>query len=554
MNNKLTVFTFVPCSCRTGEGVKPLQQMVTLQQNFSSMEETVRTLLQNQDSLEGPKVDPLDLMKAYKDKLLEEMWKQQDRGSEENPPDPNPMLERLRALEVENSALSVENDNQRKQYERCLDEVANQVVQALLTQKDLREECVKLRTRVFDLEQQNRILSVLFQQRVKAAAAPFSQEVQRNGKAGIPAGRWPSLLSLTCPRSSGSGSELSLSSAGSEYSSGSHTWADGRGVSKQCASSRDKRMSTGSVSSNHSASIEQTELGWKEGHIMKGLKRLQMKKSKEASSHASVSHCKDCMISNEGIYSFGVKSHQQGTEANKVAPSKTDAGIGTLDSDDPDDETSKLVNRESSGQPTKDHLCLDKLDFSEDDDKRFQADSVSLSADSGLFPSPDSDSFLFLEAPTLKPGESPTDSLTHLEKMDKNSLEKQKVVHDKTRKKIETRCNSLDSEPIQPVALDGGGIPLLKPVMGMNGAKARSQSFGARYIDRPSFNKSGKARRLQIEQQFSSAFGEPVSEEPERQSTITTIEEKVMLGIEENLQKSQEQEKTSELGGKERVS
>ncbi|KAG8000811.1 Nck-associated protein 5 [Nibea albiflora] len=118
------------------------------------MEETVRTLLQNQDSLEGPKVDPLDLMKAYKDKLLEEMWKQQDSlegptatavempaspeaggGSEENSKDSNPLLERLRALEAENSALSMENDNQRKQYERCLDEVANQVVQALLTQK-----------------------------------------------------------------------------------------------------------------------------------------------------------------------------------------------------------------------------------------------------------------------------------------------------------------------------------------------------------------------------------------------------------------------------------
>lgn len=61
------------------------------------------------------------------------------------------------------------------------------------------------------------------------------KEVQRNGKGGIPAGRWPSLLSLTCPRSSGSGSgsELSLSSACSEYSSGSHTWAEGRGSSKQ---------------------------------------------------------------------------------------------------------------------------------------------------------------------------------------------------------------------------------------------------------------------------------------------------------------------------------
>ncbi|AWP12705.1 putative nck-associated protein 5-like [Scophthalmus maximus] len=159
------------------------------------MEETVRTILQNQDTLEGPKVDPLDLMKAYKDKLLEEMWKQQDSlegptataaegptlpeasgGPEEHSMDSSPLLQRLRALEcspfphycscshAENSALSIENDNQRKQYERCLDE-------------DLKEECVKLRTRVFDLEQQNRILSVLFQQRVKMSTVPVSQAV-----------------------------------------------------------------------------------------------------------------------------------------------------------------------------------------------------------------------------------------------------------------------------------------------------------------------------------------------------------------------------------------
>ncbi|XP_077584640.1 uncharacterized protein LOC144204492 isoform X2 [Stigmatopora nigra] len=211
--------------------------------------------------------------------------------------------------------------------------------------------------------------------------------------------------------------------------------------------------------------------------------------------------------------------------------------------------------------------------------------------------------------------------------------------HAKVRRKIETRCNSLDSEPCgPPVAPDGAVVldwgfdeegwlfkrsvsvstrPPLKPVMGMNGAKARSQSFGARYADRPSFNRSGKvrtqikthsgsslnslgdvlpgsmscsssyhcptnrsllnnflieeglacppclgssserlqslklqreqARRLQIEQQFCSAFGEPVCEEPERQSTITTIEEKVMLGIEENLHKSQEQERSAEV-------
>ncbi|XP_077473801.1 nck-associated protein 5-like [Stigmatopora argus] len=174
--------------------------MVTLTKNFSRMEETVRTLLQNQDSLEGPKVDPLDLMKAYKDKLLEEMWKQQDSLEGPAPPETettttsesleaggspeennsNSLLLRLRALEAENSALSLENDNQRKQYERCLDEVANQVVQALLTQKDLKEECVKLRTRVFDLEQQNRILNVLFQQRVRKSSSPAPQVGELN--------------------------------------------------------------------------------------------------------------------------------------------------------------------------------------------------------------------------------------------------------------------------------------------------------------------------------------------------------------------------------------
>ncbi|XP_034418402.1 nck-associated protein 5-like [Cyclopterus lumpus] len=413
------------------------------------MEETVRSLLQNQDSLEGPKVDPLELMKAYKDKLLEEMWKQQDSlegppatatapetptspeagrgGSDDNSKDSNPMLERLRALEAENSALSMENDNQRKQYERCLDEVANQVVQALLTQKDLKEECVKLRTRVFDLEQQNRILSVLFQQRVKMSTAPVSQEVQRNGKAGIPAGRWPSLLSLTCPRSSGSGSssELSLSSACSEYSSGSHTWAEGRGFSKQCAASRDKRMSTGSVSSNHSAPIEQTDLGWKEGHILKGLKRLQMCSSKEASSLASVPHCKDCMTSNEGIYSFGVKCVQQGSTAKQLTPTsktlKSGAGTTALGSEDTNNELIKLESRESSDQPTKEPVCLKKLDITRDDDNNIQEDPVKLAGNSGLFPSPITDNFLFLEGPSVKPGVSPTDSLTHLEEKNKPS-------------------------------------------------------------------------------------------------------------------------------------
>uniref|UniRef100_A0A4W6BQK2 Nck-associated protein 5 C-terminal domain-containing protein n=1 Tax=Lates calcarifer TaxID=8187 RepID=A0A4W6BQK2_LATCA len=526
--------------------------MVTLQQHFSSMEETVRSLLQNQDSLDSPKVDPLDLMKAYKDKLLEEMWKQQDSlegptataaempsspeaggGTDENSKDSNPLLERLRALEAENSALSMENDNQRKQYERCLDEVANQVVQALLTQKDLKEECVKLRTRVFDLEQQNRILSVLFQQRVKMSTIPVSQEVQRNGKAGIPAGRWPSLLSLTCPRSSGSGSssELSLSSACSEYSSGSHTWAEGRGFSKQCAASRDKRMSTGSVSSNHSAPIEHTELGWKEGHILKGLKRLQMCSSKEASSHASVPHCKDCMTSNEGIYSLGVKCGLQGAIAKQVSPTskplKAEKGIAALsqplDSDDADDDSPKLQSRESSNQPTKELLCLEKLDVTRDDDGNFLQDPVKLAGNSGLFPSPVTDNFLFLEGPMVKPGVSPTDSLTHREEKNKDSLEKHKTSGMKYSDRNNNQERSTDRKSrLDHVKRQQGRFPIKQMEAGTGDVNSSVPHNAARAL---SFVNEARQRSSSVEvphcrDQASQAGGESqdyvISESPQR--------------------------------------
>uniref|UniRef100_A0A8C3RRC0 NCK associated protein 5 n=1 Tax=Chelydra serpentina TaxID=8475 RepID=A0A8C3RRC0_CHESE len=206
------------------------------------------------------------------------------------------LLERLKALEAENSALALENENQREQYERCLDEVANQVVQALLTQKDLREECVKLKTRVFDLEQQNRMLSVLFQQRVKPA------------------------------------SDLLLQS--------SISW--------------DKRISIGSsLPSNLSSPTDDlppTRI--KENHILEGLKKLQKRKILfEPSSVISKWGYKDCMDSNEGIYSPGIKcgSHEEQThckpmEIGSVCIEHNKTFTYDSDShDDADDESSSLV-------------------------------------------------------------------------------------------------------------------------------------------------------------------------------------------------------------------
>ncbi|XP_051797840.1 nck-associated protein 5 isoform X3 [Acanthochromis polyacanthus] len=400
-------------------------QMVSLQQQFSRMEETVRSLLQNQGVLEQTAVDTVDIMKAYKDKLSAEVQKQRD-GPEENgslpstqaeldpgqPPDPEHdasqaeedkdktklLLERLKALEEKNSALALENESQREQYERCLDEVANQVVQALLTQKDLREECLKLRTRVFDLEQQNRALSILFQQRIKPAsdlllqklhsrimdlsAADLlleperskafllsrntdspSNEVQLNGKASLPVAKCLSQLSLTVPapvypRSSCSSSELSLSSACSEFSSGSYTWNDGRSCGKMSSLTWEKRLSLGSSAPSNICAPpeEQQPTRRKESHILEGLRKLQRRKhrSSSCSSKVSKSGYKDCMNSNEGIYSLGIKNSSKGV-SKPMHVSRTSAARGkqfSYDSDDADDELAQSSCRDNI--PTKD--------------------------------------------------------------------------------------------------------------------------------------------------------------------------------------------------------
>ncbi|KAM6976965.1 nck-associated protein 5-like [Aplochiton taeniatus] len=87
-------------------------------------------------------------------------------GDVEEEENSSELMDRLKELEAENSALLLANESQREAYERCLDEVANHVVQALLNQKDLREECIKLKMLVFDLERQNRALCELFQQKL----------------------------------------------------------------------------------------------------------------------------------------------------------------------------------------------------------------------------------------------------------------------------------------------------------------------------------------------------------------------------------------------------
>ncbi|XP_074857877.1 nck-associated protein 5 isoform X2 [Carettochelys insculpta] len=393
----------------TLESERSRAQMRGLQEQFSRMEETVRTLLQNQGP---PEQNGEGTVNIIKEKLSEEDRKcketmenihvavnedsrNESSISEEEKEKTKLLLERLKALEAENSALALENENQREQYERCLDEVANQVVQALLTQKDLREECIKLKTRVFDLEQQNRMLNVLFQQRVKPASDLLLQklhsrildlssgdllsdvernrsliqsrptgvpihECQQNVRSSISALKCPSQLNMAgpshlYPRSSCSSSELSLSSACSEYSSGSsYTWNDGKTCSKMSSISWDKRISIGSsLPSNLSSPTDDlppTRI--KENHILEGLKKLQKRKILfEPSPVISKWGYKDCMDSNEGIYSPGIKcgSHEEQIhckpmEMGSVCIKHNKTFTYDSDShDDADDEASSFV-------------------------------------------------------------------------------------------------------------------------------------------------------------------------------------------------------------------
>ncbi|XP_051841732.1 nck-associated protein 5 [Antechinus flavipes] len=416
----------------TLESERSRVQMRGLQQQFSRMEETVRNLLQNQGPPEGKKEDTVNIM-VYQEKLSEEEQKHkenledphmvvdEDSRSESSSTDEGKektklLLERLKALEAENSALALENENQREQYERCLDEVANQVVQALLTQKDLREECVKLKTRVFDLEQQNRTLSVLFQQRVKPASDLLLQklhsrildlssgdllsevernsslmqsrtdvdihECQLNAKSGVPVPKCPALNMTSsgrlCPRNSCSSSELSLSSTCSEYSSGSsYTWNDGKTLSKRSSINWDKRISIASSlpSGLASPADELPPTRIKESHILEGLRKLQKRKVLlEPPSVITKWGYKDCMNSNEGIYSPGIKCsshkehlHCKPTEAGNPCKEHTQAFTYDSDShDDADDEASSLALLHEI--PSKDHrLHCNKLTHSVSD-------------------------------------------------------------------------------------------------------------------------------------------------------------------------------------------
>ncbi|XP_013380962.2 uncharacterized protein LOC106152039 isoform X2 [Lingula anatina] len=176
-------------------------RLIALQDEFKQMENMVRNLLEYKNKMDQIKQEKESVAANYKNeaqklqnsvRFLEQenktlkskvqLYELQTGVRLDDFDKSRLLLERLKKMEVENSQLVLENEQQRMQYEKCLDEIAGQVVQALLMQKSLRSECMNLQGRVQDLEQQNRYLSAMVSDKVRFASDSMLQSVPSGRK------------------------------------------------------------------------------------------------------------------------------------------------------------------------------------------------------------------------------------------------------------------------------------------------------------------------------------------------------------------------------------
>ncbi|XP_034950166.1 uncharacterized protein [Chelonus insularis] len=202
----------------TAEAERARARVHHLQRELARMEESSRGLLQHKQRAEQLKQERTALTLSYETRvhqyqtqisklqLENESMRGQLRGLEAACAGEvhAALVARLATLETEHVALARDADAQRRQYERCLDDVANQVVRALLSQKGLKEEIGTLQKRIRELEAQNRALSGLLAQATSPGSpSEFIQGIIEAGPATLVAalGLDPSFVPLSRPRS-----------------------------------------------------------------------------------------------------------------------------------------------------------------------------------------------------------------------------------------------------------------------------------------------------------------------------------------------------------------
>ncbi|XP_026670624.1 uncharacterized protein LOC108626429 isoform X2 [Ceratina calcarata] len=193
----------------TAEAERARSRVHHLQRELARMEETSRGLLQHKHRAEQLKQEKTALTLSYearvhqyqaqisKLQLENESMRGQLRGLEAACAGEvhAALVARLATLETEHAALARDADAQRRQYERCLDDVANQ---------GLREEIGALQRRIRELESQNRALSGLLAQATNPGSpTELIQGILEAGPAAVVAalGLDPAWVPLSRPRS-----------------------------------------------------------------------------------------------------------------------------------------------------------------------------------------------------------------------------------------------------------------------------------------------------------------------------------------------------------------
>ncbi|XP_065562324.1 uncharacterized protein LOC136028413 isoform X2 [Artemia franciscana] len=161
------------------------EKLTHLQMEVARMEELMRSVLTPcKATLDYLCIDKAAFAKAYEKRLQEahgrlarlelenrtlhaKIQHSTDKSGNEDHGCCTEFLQLFQQLRAENEALLAEAEHQRRQYERCLDDVATNVVQALMAQKALQGECQRLQRRVKELEQQNVLLSMTLRKQLQ---------------------------------------------------------------------------------------------------------------------------------------------------------------------------------------------------------------------------------------------------------------------------------------------------------------------------------------------------------------------------------------------------
>ncbi|KAF5281466.1 hypothetical protein FQR65_LT14674 [Abscondita terminalis] len=165
------------------EAARVRSRLKFLTHEFSRMEDTVRSMLVFKSRAEQLRQEKVALTVAFESRChqyqttirrlnqeISSLKQQLDQVHSE------PGI-REGVLKAHSVALHIQAEESRKQYERCLDDVANQVVKALLAQKGLREEITNLHKRIQDLESQNRALTLMLVHQLREHSTSTSTDV-----------------------------------------------------------------------------------------------------------------------------------------------------------------------------------------------------------------------------------------------------------------------------------------------------------------------------------------------------------------------------------------